>query len=176
MVDGTYEEDKDGKRSFKPRPAAELKNIEDAVKNAVGYSADREDIITVSTMAFAQGDSGLEALSTKDKLLELAKELARPLTYLLIVVMILLFVIRPIIKWLGASIKPQHEAAPLKPEDVEDQLSLSKESEIAKIEALHKNAEIRNAVQDQRDIIEGLTSNNIDSATAVVRAWLQEKE
>ena len=178
VVDGTYEPDKKGKPQFKPRSAAELKNIEDAVKNAVGYNADREDLITISCMAFAQEDSGLTEPTTKDKLVDMAKQLAQPFMYLLIVLMVLLMVIRPIIKWLGASIKPHPVAAPAAAAaaNVEDQLTLSKEGEIAKIEAMSKNAEVRNAVQDQRDIIENMTQNDIESATAVVRAWLQEKE
>ena len=51
-VDGRYDVDKEQKSVFKPRSAEELQNIEDLVKNAVGYDLTRGDQITVSNVQF----------------------------------------------------------------------------------------------------------------------------
>lgn len=52
-VDGRYEMSKDGKTSnYVPRSAEEIQNIEDIVKNAVGYDLTRGDQITVSGVKF----------------------------------------------------------------------------------------------------------------------------
>ncbi|MBN1128320.1 MAG: flagellar M-ring protein FliF [Chitinispirillaceae bacterium] len=51
-LDGRYEKGDDGKTAFVARTAEELQNIEDIVKNAVGYDLARGDQITVSNVKF----------------------------------------------------------------------------------------------------------------------------
>lgn len=51
-VDGRYETDKEQKSVFVARSAEELQNIEDLVKNALGYDLTRGDQITVSNVQF----------------------------------------------------------------------------------------------------------------------------
>jgi flagellar M-ring protein FliF len=51
-VDGRYEIGSDKKPVFVARTAEELQNIEDLVKNAVGYDLTRGDQITVSSIQF----------------------------------------------------------------------------------------------------------------------------
>ncbi|MBN1576160.1 MAG: flagellar M-ring protein FliF [Chitinispirillaceae bacterium] len=51
-LDGRYEKGDDGKMNFVARTAEELQNIEDIVKNAVGYDLSRGDQITVSNVKF----------------------------------------------------------------------------------------------------------------------------
>lgn len=51
-IDGKYQISSDGKSTFVPRSAEELQNIEDIVKNAVGYDLTRGDQITVSAIQF----------------------------------------------------------------------------------------------------------------------------
>ncbi len=51
-VDGRYEKGADGKENFVARTAEEIQNIEDIIKNAVGYDLARGDQITVSSVKF----------------------------------------------------------------------------------------------------------------------------
>ena len=51
-IDGRYEKGTDGKMTFVARTTEELQNIEDIVKNAVGYDLVRGDQITVSNVKF----------------------------------------------------------------------------------------------------------------------------
>jgi flagellar M-ring protein FliF len=51
-LDGRYEKDAKGKTSFIARTAEEVQNIEDIIKNAVGYDLARGDLITVSSVKF----------------------------------------------------------------------------------------------------------------------------
>ena len=51
-VDGRYEKGSDGKMTFVARTAEEIQNIEDIIKNAVGYDLARGDQITVSSVKF----------------------------------------------------------------------------------------------------------------------------
>jgi flagellar M-ring protein FliF len=53
VLDGKYsKDDKSGKETYVPRTAQELQNIEDMVKNALGYDLARGDQISVANMQF----------------------------------------------------------------------------------------------------------------------------
>ena len=54
VVDGTQS----AIGAYKPRSAAEMKQIEDLVKSAIGYDVKRGDIVQVDNMAFARLDAG----------------------------------------------------------------------------------------------------------------------
>lgn len=57
LVDGTYSTTGEGenvKRVYKPRPAGELKQIEDLVRSSVGFDAERGDTVKVVNMRFAR--------------------------------------------------------------------------------------------------------------------------
>jgi flagellar M-ring protein FliF len=65
VIDGTYRVEKreDGtvQKNYIPRTEEELKKFEDIVKRAMGYSADREDQVSVSSIAFADA-AGIEPM------------------------------------------------------------------------------------------------------------------
>lgn len=54
VVDGIWKDDpaNPGKPTYSPRPEQELKNLSDLVKQAVGFSEDREDKMEARTLAF----------------------------------------------------------------------------------------------------------------------------
>jgi len=54
VVDGHYQKDKDGKVKFVPLSELELKNIENLVKNAIGFNPKRGDSVSVSSFRFNQ--------------------------------------------------------------------------------------------------------------------------
>ncbi len=60
VVDGHYKITKDGKRKFVPLSELELKNIENLIKNTIGFNPKRGDSVSVSSFQF----SGEMATST----------------------------------------------------------------------------------------------------------------
>jgi flagellar M-ring protein FliF len=52
VVNGQYEENEEGEREFVPRSEEELARLEEAVRNAVGFNAERGDQISVTSMRF----------------------------------------------------------------------------------------------------------------------------
>ena len=54
VVDGHYQKDKEGKVKFAPLSELELKNIENLVKNAIGFNPKRGDSVSVSSFRFNQ--------------------------------------------------------------------------------------------------------------------------
>jgi flagellar M-ring protein FliF len=56
VVNHRKDTDKDGKASFKPLTAKEMAQINDLVKEAMGYSKDRGDTLNVQNSPFAAGE------------------------------------------------------------------------------------------------------------------------
>ncbi len=104
LVDGTYVE-KDKKQVYTPRPADEVKKIEDLVKNAVGFQTDRGDQMKVENMAFQTPEAQIEASEAWMKKRTTYGFLITILGNVLLVAVIMLvffFVIRPLVSgWLG---------------------------------------------------------------------------
>jgi flagellar M-ring protein FliF len=105
LVDGTYVE-KDKKQIYTPRPAEELKKLEDLVKNAVGFSADRGDQMKIENMAFQTPEAQIAASETWNQKRTTYGFLVTVIGNVLLVaavMMVFFFVIRPLVNgWLGA--------------------------------------------------------------------------
>jgi flagellar M-ring protein FliF len=97
----------DGKPgAYTPRPAAEMQQIQDLVRAAVGFDQARGDTVTVVNVKFPREES-LEGVETKNPLLAFDKNdimRAAELVILAIVaLLILLFGVRPLMKSLGGA-------------------------------------------------------------------------
>jgi len=174
VVDGEYKADENGTPVFVPRPAEELTGIENAVKHAVGFSADREDTISVSCMPFAQEDTDIAALSEKADKREFITSLVKPLIFLLITLLVLLFVIRPLLKWLFKSVKVIENVPEKNKAIAGENIEQIEVDEIPQIELNAKSEELKQAVKGKRKLIEMIAKDDKSTATAVVKSWLQE--
>ncbi|OQC23269.1 MAG: flagellar MS-ring protein [Deltaproteobacteria bacterium ADurb.Bin072] len=174
VVDGTYKTDQEGNKMFVARQASELKEIENAVKNAVGFDIDREDLISVSCMPFAQDDTDLAAISAKEKNKELIMTLVKYALFFLLVILVLLLVIRPLLTWLTKSVRVVERVHARDRGTPEERELLEGGDDLPQIEAVAKSDEMKRAVQGKRKTIEHITKNDMNTATAVVKSWLQE--
>ena len=91
---------KDAKGSIKPLPDPELKQINDIVKEALGFSQERGDSVSVANAPFtAIEESSLEVPLWKDpETMSLAKELFKYLAIAAIVAYLMFKVILPLVK------------------------------------------------------------------------------
>lgn len=102
VIDGRYEmqtdENGNRKRVYVPRTAEEMKQFENIVVKAMGYNEDRNDQVTMESFPFASiGDlEGEKPELTGWRMVQ--KEYGRLIANLLLVLVLFLFVIRPIIK------------------------------------------------------------------------------
>lgn len=128
LVDGTYETVKPGgdqagseaagsTRKYVPRSEAELKQLEEIVKKAMGYSSERQDEIEVMNMPFElEAEEGPG--TTMDAATPLAAVWAPYVRYgiaLLLIGLILVFAVRPLVVTLvsGAGLPPAEGKLPL---------------------------------------------------------------
>ena len=107
VIDGTYtvETSADGttKKTYIPRSEEELKKFEDLVKRAMGYSEDREDQVSLNSMAFSQTVSAealAESRGSKFDITKLVGNYRRTIVNLLLVMVVFFLVIRPLLKGL----------------------------------------------------------------------------
>ncbi len=99
-VDGTYKRNAEGRMVYQPRTPEEMERITNLVKSAVGYDANRGDLVEVVNIKFSsfidEEDSLPEKLYmgfTKQELMRMAEGLG----VAIVAILVILLVIRPLI-------------------------------------------------------------------------------
>ncbi len=99
LVDGTYDTDADGKKTYKPRSDEEIKNLTALVKSAIGYDEKRGDTLEVINMQFADittepADDGTKIMGfERSDLLDAAEVL----TVAVMIILVVLLVLQPMV-------------------------------------------------------------------------------
>ncbi len=158
-VDGRYEMGSDKKATFVARTAEELQNIEDIVKNAVGYDLTRGDQITVSSIKFDNELLREEQLEIQNsERWEKYMQIAKYVLAFFIAAGFLLF-LRYLTRTVAEAMNP--------PVPVLDQLGLEEPVVEDIPEELRKSSEILERV-------EMLTREEPVNIAAIIRQWLSE--
>lgn len=158
-IDGRYEMDKEGKSTFVARSAEELQNIEDIVKNAVGYDLTRGDQITVSAIQFDNELLRKEQIEMRNsEKWEKYMQIAKYIIVFFIAAGFLLF-LRYMAKTVAEAMNP--------PIPVLDQLSVDEQVIDAIPEDMKKSSEILERV-------EMLTREEPVNIAAIIKQWLSE--
>lgn len=104
VIDGKYEVEKlkDGtvKRNYIPRTEEELKKFEDIVKSAMGYSEDREDRISVTSIPFSESLSAENQMETGNSgfdFMALLKEYRKTIINLFLLVAVFFVLVKPLL-------------------------------------------------------------------------------
>ncbi|MDB5417032.1 MAG: fliF [Phenylobacterium sp.] len=106
-VDGTTAAGKDGKPgAYAPRSAQEMQQIEQLVRSAVGFSADRGDQVTVVNVRFPSADDQ-EGVTAANPLMGFDKNdvmrSAELAVLAVVAVLMILFIVRPLLSGMGGA-------------------------------------------------------------------------
>jgi flagellar M-ring protein FliF len=106
VVDGKYETDKSGKRTYVSRNAQEIQSLEEMVKNALGYDLARGDQISVVSMQFdneflRKEQDEMQKRDLWDKWMTIAKYAA-----IFIIAILFIFFLRYLAKTIGEALNP----------------------------------------------------------------------
>ncbi len=158
-VDGKYTNGENGEQQYQPRTPEELQNLENMVKNAVGYDLARGDQIAVANVQF---DNEFIRREREDFRARQQREfwlmIAKYVGVFLIVVMLILF-LRSVARTLADAMNPPMPAMqPLGPEE---------ETPIEVPENVRKTNEILERV-------EMMTREEPVNIASIIRQWLQE--
>ena len=159
VLDGTYEtdidEDNNTTRTFIPRTTVEIEQFTKIVKQAMGYSADREDQISVESFAFSSLDEDL--LDSGFDWIMFRKEYGRSIINIILVLLLFTMVVRPVIKTLKDIYAPVEE--PDLP--VAEEEDIIEEPPKPKILTLQEKAV-------------ALAKQDIDKTSNIIRGWVSE--
>ena len=181
LVDGIYEKNDKGEMVYRPRTAEEMDKLTALVKSAVGYDANRGDMVEVENLRFAslmpQTEDVEEVLYmgfTKSELLRMAEGLG----VAIVAILVILLVIRPLI---NNVFEPSTQAASDKllsnagddnlllsnflndeDESVDELINLNKVDGRVKVSSLKK--------------LNNLVEKNPEAAVNVLRSWLYNND
>lgn len=165
VVDGTYEtvvgEDGAQTKSYVPRSEEELAEFEKLVKRAMGFSEDREDQVYVSSFAFSSSDMPSMAEEAPLDWPALIKEYSRILINIVLVLLVFMFVVRPLIK----SVR-----------DVNTGTKVQRHEELPSGREGEEQGELPTPeIKDPRAITRKLAQDNTEKTEQLLRGWLNEE-
>ena len=97
LVDGVYTKGTDGKATYAPRSAEELKQLETLVRSAIGYDEARGDKVEVVNMPFSNELATAEPEGAFDWLKSDLKNIIQTLVLGGVAILVILLIIRPLI-------------------------------------------------------------------------------
>lgn len=165
VIDGTYKTVKqtDGsiKRNYVSRSNEELAQFEEIVKRAMGFSDDREDQVTVSSIPFSQVDTiaatTAPAAEGIQKILEAIAPYRRTIVNIGLLFLVFFVVIRPLlksVKSIAKNITPPLEALPLPDANFEQITETTK--------------------SNQRERIIEISQKNPERTAQMLKGWISE--
>lgn len=181
MVDGVYEKDAEGQEVYRPRNAEEMEQITALVKSAVGYDANRGDVVEVENMKFATVSPETVEISetlyfgfTKAELIRIAEGLG----VAIVAVLVILLVIRPLINnaFEGSAASGNDKLLTGNPD--EDNLLLSNflNDEEAGEELVNLNKIDGRVKVSSLKRLNNMVEKNPDGAVNIIRSWLYNND
>ena len=182
IVDGIYERNAEGKVVYRDRTPEEMEQIRSLVKSAVGFDAERGDMVEVANMKFASNQPEIETVSevlimgfTKDELIRIAEGIG----VAIVAILVILLVIRPLINNAFETNTANGEGRLLGDNAEEDNLLLSnflneEDGEIDELINMNKiDGRIKvSSLKKINDIVE----KNPDAAVKIIRGWLHSSD
>ena len=164
VVDGTYEvvtaEDGSKTKKYIPRISKELEEFERIVKRAMGFDTDRGDQVQVSCFPLSIS-AGIEAQDgTGTDWLANGRQYIRPAINLVLVLVILLFVVRPLLRSVKGIVT-----------SVDTRKTLPESGEELESAALPEPG-----IQGVREKTITMAKSNSDKTQQVIKGWLHETE
>lgn len=172
LVDGKYTKQADGTSTFEPLSADQINQIRQLTQRAVGFDDGRGDAIEVSSISFGEplGAEQTPLIEVASRYFQL---LGKPLLNTLVILLFLLFVVRPIVL---ALIKPKvTEQAAQTPEELgaaQERMALTEglsEEDLAAADAAKR-------IENAKYLAQQLVEQNMDQAVMIMRQWLAQGE
>ena len=183
VIDGIYEKNEEGDIVYRPRSDEEMKKFEELVKSALGYNAERGDMVEVTNLQFVNAqmikpEKEVETLImgfTKDEIIRISEGIG----VALVAILVILLVIRPLINNAFDMSNNDSDTRLLGQNAEEDNLLLSNfldedHEDVSDMIDMNKvNGRVKaSSVKRINDIVE----KNPDAAVNIVRGWLYQNE
>lgn len=183
LVDGVYEKDNDGNLVYRPRSTEEMEQISALVKSAVGYDANRGDLVEVENLQFASFTNDMRETAetlylgfSKSELMRMAEGLG----VAIVAILVILLVIRPLINNAFEVSNSNAAEKLISSGDEEDNLLLSNflndnfdesAEELVNINKVDGRIKVSSLKK-----LNSTVEKNPDAAVNVIRSWLYNNE
>ena len=182
IVDGIYERNAEGKVVYRDRTPEEMEQIRSLVKSAVGFDAERGDMVEVANMKFASNQPEIEEVNevlimgfTKDEMIRIAEGIG----VAIVAILVILLVIRPLINNAFETNTANGEGRLLGDNAEEDNLLLSNflNVEVGEIDELINMNKIDGRIKvSSLKKINDIVEKNPDAAVNIIRGWLYSSD
>ena len=179
VVDGIYETDDNGNKVYRPRSEEEMQQLTDLVKSAVGFNADRGDMVKVENLRFVSLEPDTQKKEeililgfTKEEVIRMAEGIG----VAIVAILVILLVIRPLINNAFENSAQQGPNAKLLGENPEDDnllLSNFLNDNDADLDELVNLNKVDGRVKvSSLKRINDLIEKNPEAAVSIIRSWL----
>ncbi|MBF0397499.1 MAG: hypothetical protein HQK78_12045, partial [Desulfobacterales bacterium] len=166
VIDGNYayEQDKWGNKSKKyvQRTTSEMEQFRKTVQNAMGYSSDREDQVSVESFPFHYMEELVMAKPAFNWLV-FAKENRNSLANILLILLVFFFLVRPVAKTIKEIKTPTPPPAALAPPEEKAMIAPPPEETI-ELPPPHK--------MTTKDKATMLAKRDVERAASMLRSWI----
>jgi flagellar M-ring protein FliF len=164
IIDGPYTAEKgaDNKtiQKFTPRSKRDMKNFEDVIKKAIGFSEERGDQVNVSNIAFTLGEEiAVLAEAGRAPYQDYLKQFGKPVLNIALVLIFLLIIVRPFKRWLSQS--TEYLSGRALPAGMQNA-------------ALTAGMEGAAAGKQSKEKVLEMTRNSPDMAADIIKNWISE--
>lgn len=182
VVDGIYTYDAAGTASYQPRSQEELDQITALVRSAMGYDANRGDLIEVVNMQFAARPdilAGTEAPGLFDFTRDDIMKFIEMAVTLLIALALVLFIMRPLVKKVLTPepqplALPPAAAVPAEYQETDDIAAAARAREAATAAWMEQAKSLGESQVQALKMVGELVEENPKQASMIVRDWLSE--
>lgn len=164
VIDGRYEMEKqnDGtvKRNYIQRTEEELKKFEEIVKSAMGYSEDREDLISVTSIPFSESVSVESQMGTEADsfdFMALLKDYRKTIINLFLLVAVFFVLVKPLLNALKNMPRDNFVSMKEIPANVQPSMQLTGGS-----------------AQGKREKVLEMGRSNPEKAEQLIKGWISE--
>ncbi len=163
VVNNRKQTGKDGKVASKPYTADEMRQINNLVKEAMGYSQTRGDTVNIVNADFNLGDKPAEVPLWKDPdTIDLAKEVVKNLLILGIVLLFVFGVVKPLLSTYSMAATRKEEEAEMAA------------SEAARAHAMERIVTAEAGYEDTLNMVKDLAKQEPAIVANVVKEWVNE--
>ncbi len=177
LVDGITRTDASGETVWEPRPEAELAQLQDLVEAAVGFDEARGDVVTIRSMQFSMplADGAVVERAGESFASRHGALLAQIGILAAIVLALLFFVVRPMLRRPAAQAAPELDEAESQPQiaalaPAEEEASAPALPEVEKLLELPPSAGRK--IERLREVV----ARRSDESAAVLRGWIETSE
>jgi len=168
---------KTGKVTIKPYTSAEMENIRNLVREAMGFNQERGDSLSVANAPFDGVDKPFEPPVVLDwwrdpANLPLAKELAKFLITALILLYILLRIVRPMMRPVFKKIDEINEPEPEPVEEVVEEPEGPTEEELLELELAKMEESTARTYRDNLALAKKLAMEDPRIVANVIKEWI----